>query len=212
VLVPEKGDVVLADIEGGGAVALVRPAKRAVALGFDPLRSDLKFDLATPLLIANVLRWVEPNAFRIAEVHGSSVGTVNAALEPGAGADPKSIKVLVDKAELPFTIANNQIRFFSGSPGVVRVLQDGREQVFSLSLPEVAEADWTVPQAARRGIPGGFGAAVSRDLWQILAAIGALGLLLEWLIFGRRKTVQGPAIAPGSDSAPSGPAEWRKAS
>ncbi len=207
VLAPAKGDVVLADVEGGGAIALVRPDRKAVALGFDPLRGDLKFDLSTPLLVANVLRWVEPNAFRIAEVHGSSVGTVNAALEGGSGADPKSIRVLADKNELPFTVAGNQIRFFSGAPGVVRVLQGGREQVYSLSLPEVADADWTVPQAVRRGVPSGFGAAVSRDLWQILATVGALGLLAEWLLFGRHRGRQGPAAASAIPAE-----EWRKAS
>jgi len=210
VLVPGKQDIVLADVEGGGPIALVRPETHAVALGFSPMRGDLRFDLATPLLLANVLRWVEPNAFRLAEVHGSSVGTVNAALEPGAAADPKSIRVLVDKNELPFTIANNQIRFFSGSPGVVRVLQGNREQVYSLSLPEVADADWTVPQAVRRGLPGGFAEAVSRDLWQILAVLGALGLLAEWLFFGRNRLAQGPVA--GSATRPSGDAEWRQAS
>jgi len=197
ILAQGKGDIVLATIEGG-PVALVRPASHAVAFGFHPVRNELKFELTTPLLIANVLRWMQPEAFRIAEVHGGSVGAVTANLD--SAPDPKDLKVLIDKEELPYTVSGNSVRFFSGAPGVVRVLSGNREQVYSLSLPEIGETTWTAPQSARRGIPGGFGQAVTRDLWQILAILGALGLLADWLIFGNRRSV---SLRPASASAAS---------
>ena len=48
------------------------------------------------------------------------------------------------------------------------------------------ESKWEVPPGVRRGIPAfretiGF----SRDLWQALAMLGGVGLLVEWLLFGR---------------------------
>ncbi|MBC7925488.1 MAG: VWA domain-containing protein [Bryobacteraceae bacterium] len=210
VLIPAAGDIVLADA-GGSAVALVRPETKAVVLGFHPIRSDLRFDLTTPLLMANVLRWMQPDAFRIEEVHGISVGTITALLDTGAAGqvDPKNVRVLADKRDLPFTVEGNTVRFFSAVPGVVRVLNGDREQVYSLSLPEVADADWAVPQSVRKGIPPDVAAAVSRDLWQLLAIAGALGLLAEWLIFGRRRLVH--ASAQGS-TATVAASEWRKAS
>ncbi len=208
ILAPARNDIVLADVEGS-AIVVVRPEKHWVALGFDPVASDLKFDLSTPLLMANILRWVQSDAFRVAEVHGTPVGTVTATLEPGTAADPSQIRVLIDKQELPYTIVNNTVRFFAGSPGVVRVLAGDREQVFSLSLPEVGESDWSIPAGVRRGLPNGFGQAISRDLWQILAIIGAAGLVIEWLWFGRRRTMTGHV--PSTVAASSGP-EWRKAS
>ena len=30
-------------------------------MGFHPGRSDLRFDIVTPLLLANILRWFEPD-------------------------------------------------------------------------------------------------------------------------------------------------------
>jgi len=206
ILAPARNDVVLAEVDGG-PVALVRPDKKWMALGFNPVAPDLKYDLTTPLLMANILRWVQPDAFRVAEVHGTRVGSVTAVLEPGTVADPKQIRVLLDKRELPFTVVNNTVRFFAGSPGVVRVLTGDREQVFSLSLPEVGETEWTVPSSVRQGIPAGFGQAISRDLWQFLAAAGALGLIAEWLMFGRRRQLAGSPAATATQTP-----EWRKAS
>ena len=37
----------------------------------------MKYELATPLLIANILRWMAPETFRRWEVQAGTVGTVN---------------------------------------------------------------------------------------------------------------------------------------
>jgi hypothetical protein len=87
--------------------------------------------------------------------------------------------------QLPFTVRGKVLRFFAGAPGTVRVLTDHREQVYSLTLPEIGERVWEAPKSAKRGMPGHFDEAVSRDIWQWLAILGGLGLLAEWLIYGR---------------------------
>jgi hypothetical protein len=79
------------------------------------------------------------------------------------------------------------VRFFAGAPQTVRIISNGREQVHSLSLPEVATATWEPPRSAFRGVPGSIERAVSRDLWQYLAALGAIGLIAEWLLYGRAR-------------------------
>lgn len=192
VLTPAQDDVTVATVPAG-AVALLRPGKRSVALGFHPGRGDVRFNLTTPLLFANVLRWMHPEAFRGSELHAGTVGTVTLPLD--SGTDPAQIKVLHDSAELPFTLQNGTLRFYAGAPGIVRVLANGREQVFSLSLPEVADRAWTPPANVRTGVPGAFERAFSRDLWQILAILGALGLAIEWWLFGRRRM-----LAPATDN------------
>jgi len=206
ILSPAKGDIPIGEVEGG-PVALVRPDKRSVALGFNPGETDLKFDLTTPLLLANILRWMEPDVFRTAEVHGISVGAVRVAMDSMREAD--SIRVLEDGQEIPYTVRGDSLRFFSGAPGVVRVVTGDREQVYSLSLPEVADQQWTAPGSAKRGVPSVFAQAVSRDLWRILAVAGTLGLLTEWLIYGRRRLMSARASEELS-AATTG--NWRKAS
>lgn len=179
------GDLPIADC-ATGPVILARPGRhKTVALGFHPGRSAMRFELATPLVFANVLGWMAPEVFRRWELNGGSVGTVTAPLEAGTGA--AAIRVL-DGGEraLPFTVRDNTLRFFTASPGVVRVMAGDREAVYSLTLPEVAETRWESPAGTLRGVPrpGGTGPA-SRDLWQVLALAGAAGLFAEWLLFGR---------------------------
>jgi hypothetical protein len=200
------GDLPIAEVEGG-PVIMARPQSRMLALGFHPGSNDTRFDVATPLLMANILRWFEPAVFRSWELHGGSIGSVTVSLD--AGVKNEDIKVLGERGTpLPFTVQGRSLRFFAGVPGDIRVLTGGSERVHSLSLPEVGDKIWEPPKSARRGIPSGLAQAFSRDIWQILAVLGGVGLVLEWLLYGRKRHVTIPAPAGSSESA----APWRKAS
>lgn len=192
------GDIPVADVDAG-PVILARPGRpdqpRLVVLGFHPFRTALKYDLATPLLFANILRWMSPEIFRRWEVYAGSPGAVTVDLDENTG--PGSIRVVTEKGTpLPYTVENGSLRFFAGAPGTVRVLTGDREMVYSLTLPDVAEAVWKPPANVRRGVPHGFAqAAQPAELWPWLALLGALGLLTDWLLFGRARSFRLP---PGS--------------
>jgi hypothetical protein len=180
-------------------------------MGFEPLRSSMKYELATPLLIANILRWMAPETFRRWEVQAGSVGTVNVALEKNT--DPAGVRVLTeDQKALPFTIEGNSLRFFAGAPGTVRVLTGDREAVYSLTLPDVGDTAWKPPANVRHGIPrpSEAGSPVT-DLWPWLAALGGLGLLVDWLLFGRSRAFRLRAVRMAARAVLGG-AAWRKAS
>jgi hypothetical protein len=179
-----SGDIPIAEVEAG-PVVVARPASKAVVLGFHPGRSDLRFDIVTPLLLANIFRWFEPAVFRTYDLHGGSAGTVTATLDNDA--DLANVQVLGENEQLPFTLDGRTVRFFAGAPQTVRILSSGREQVHSLSLPEVAATTWEAPQSTVRGLPGAIERAVSRDLWRYLAVLGTVGLLAEWLLYGRAR-------------------------
>jgi hypothetical protein len=75
-----------------------------------------------------------------------------------------------------------------------------------LTLPQPGDVLWQ-PARAKQGLPGRpVPEPASRDLWPWLAAAGALGLLADWLLFGRR------GVARISSAQPSGRKLWRKAS
>lgn len=169
-----------------GPVILARPGKpKIVVLGFHPALSPMRYALSTPLLYANLLRWMAPEIFRRWELTAGSVGTVKVALD--ADAQPAGLRVLRDDGNpAPFTLRGRTLEFFSGTPGVVRVLAGDREYVYSLTLPQLWESKWEVPPETRRGIPR-F-AAPSRealDMWQWLALAGGAAFLAEWILFGR---------------------------
>jgi hypothetical protein len=211
ILTPAKDDIVVAET-GEGALIVARPGSpKIVAIGFEPERSSMKYELATPLLVANILRWMAPEIFRRWEVQAGTVGTVNVALDKGT--DPASVRVLTENQKpLPFTIEGNNLRFFSGAPGTVRVLVGDRELVYSLNLPDVAEAAWRPPQSVRRGIPRASEQSISAtDLWPWLALLGGLGLLIDWLWFGRSRAFRLRASRMVA-RATWRKAAWRKAS
>lgn len=190
-------DLKIAEVEEG-AVMVARPGKpKIVALGFHPALSAMRYELATPLLFANLLRWMAPEIFRRWELTAGSVGTVKAELDPDV--QPGDVRVVrEDGNPAPFTLRGQSLEFFSGTPGTVRVLAGDREYVYSLTLPQLWESRWNVPAETRRGIPR-FAAPLraAADLWPWLALAGGAGILAEWILFGRfRRRVAGVARRP----------------
>lgn len=180
---PAATDVVVAESENG-PVAVARDGDtKTLVLGFHPVRSEMRYQLATPLLFANALRWMSPETFRRWELNAGSVGTVNVTLDSEHG----TVKVLNEAGDpLPHTRHGRSLRFFAGSPGTVRVVTASGESVYSLVLPELAEEKWAAPGNMRRGLPAFSGFTPKFvELWPWLASAGLLVLLIEWYLFGR---------------------------
>lgn len=169
-----------------GPVIVARPGQpKIVVLGFHPALSPMRYELSTPLLYANLLRWMAPEIFRRWELTAGSAGTVKVSLDPDVR--PAGVRVLrEDGSPAPFTLRGPSLEFFSGAAGTVRVLAGDREYVYSLTLPQLWESIWDVPPDTRRGIPR-FATPLreATDLWQWLAVAGGAGLLAEWILFGR---------------------------
>jgi hypothetical protein len=91
-----------------------------------------------------------------------------------------------DGSALPFVLRDRALHFFSGSPGVVRVVAGDREYVYSQTLPELWDTKWEPPAEVRRGIPRAQPLAPGAgNLWPWLALLGGVGLAAEWFLFGR---------------------------
>lgn len=198
-------DIPIAESASGALIA-ARPGKpKSVVFGFHPVLSPMKYELTTPLLFANILHWMAPDIFTTYELNAGSVGTVNVPLETQT--DPALIQVTTDaNRSLPFTVEGRTLRFFSGSPGIVRVSTGDRELVYSLTLPQAGDVVWK-PTGARAGIPRASDLRPSsHDIWHSLAVLGAIVLFLDWWLFGRTLRVRLLA-KPTTASFP-----WRKAS
>ncbi len=202
---PAPGDIVVARSEAGPLIVARPGTPKIVVLGFHPVRSGMKYQLTTPLLFANIIRWMAPDAFRSWELTAGTVGTVDVELD--SEVDPSSVRVQTEEGRsLPFTVEGKNLRFFTGAPGVVRVLTGDRELVYSLTLPQPGDTVWK-PSNVKLGLPprSPLGPS-SRDLWHWLALAGALGLLADWILYGRidrrLRATKGAPLDSG----------WRKAS
>lgn len=171
----EKGPVLVARDDG---------KSRVVVIGFNPFAGSMRYELTTPLLLANILRWMSPGVFRDLDVGTQSAGTVSAPLP--VGVDRNSVQVLTDSGRvLPFNVRDRAVQFFVGEPARARVLAGNSERVFSLTLPELWDAKWTPPPDARKGIPAWTETLRrSQILWPWLAGLGTALLLAEWIIYG----------------------------
>jgi len=203
-----KGDIPVADAQNGSLVAARDGQRKLAVIGFHPGKGTMKYQLATPLLLANLLRWMAPDAFRRWEVQAAGVGTIDVPIEKGTNIS--NVHVVDETGKLlPFTITGDTLQFFSGSQGTVRVLIGDREMVYSLALPDVAEATWKPPANVRRGIPrGSTGAGSNPAIWPWLAAFGGLGLAVDWFLYGRSRASRQRLSAAAAPTT----SQWRKAS
>jgi hypothetical protein len=179
------GDARLGEVEAGPVIVARAADRKMVVFGFHPAISGMRYELVTPLLFANLLRWYAPETFRRWELTGGSVGAIKLDMEKDAA--PGAVKVTAeDGSALPFVMRDRSLHFFSGAPGVVRVTTGDREYIYSLTLPQLGEVKWQPPADIRRGIPRSVPVpSAAHDLWPWLAVAGGCGLLLEWFLFGR---------------------------
>jgi hypothetical protein len=189
-------DVKIGEIESGAVIVAREGKPKTVVLGFHPALSAIRYELATPLLFANILRWVAPQIFRRWELSAGSVGTVKVALDPDV--KPSDVRVLQEDGKpAPFTLRDRTVHFFAGAQGTMRVLAGDREYVYSLTLPQLWESRWEPPGDVRRGIPKlRVAASDYTELWHWLALLGAAGLIAEWVLYGRLSRGVARAVKP----------------
>jgi len=137
-------DARIGEVEAGPVIVARAGKPKIVVFGFHPELSAMRYELATPLLFANALRWISPEVFRRREIVAGAAGTVELKLDEDVA--PAEIKVATEQgrasAPLPYTLREGELRFFAGAPGKVRVQAGDREYVYSLTLPEAGDEQW----------------------------------------------------------------------
>ncbi len=201
------GTIRLAESDSGPiVVARDSSAGRMVAIGFDPFAGAMRYQLTTPLLIGNALRWIAPRSFRDTDVTTESAGAISAPLPASAGSS--GVQVLSESGSvLPFDVHARSVDFFAGESSRVRVISGGAERVYSLTLPEMWDAKWAAPPGALHGIPR-WTESIHRvpRLWPFLAILGAALLMAEWFLFGRATSSRLRVLRPAAEPASGGKA------
>lgn len=188
-----EGDMVLANT-AAGPVVIARDAKadrgKRAVIGFDPLNGRTRFEVTTPLLFANLLRWSLPNVFQALELSAERIGSVTVPLEAGERVD--RIRILDPQGvPFPFLATRKSVELFASGPQVLQVIAENRRRSISVVLPDVAAFPWTPPSSAAVGLPAPARLTPGAvDLWRWLALLGALGLFAEWMLFGRQRRLK----------------------
>lgn len=182
------GDLIAGTIREG-PVVVARPASarhaKLAMVGFDPLSTDLRFQVTTPLLLGGLTRWLSPETFQPADITADRVGAVTVGLDPGENTERFQVRDEAG-APIPFTARDHALQLFTARPGIVKITSEDHNRILSLTLPDIADVKWTPPAQAARGLPPVIDFLPSAvDLWKWLALVAAAGLVLEWVLYGR---------------------------
>ena len=186
-----EGDTAIATLPEGPVVVARndRSGGRAIFVGYDVLSGASRTDLTTPLLFANILAWLAPEAFRTESFGAEQVGAASLRLEAGEKAEALRITDETGTA-VPFSASGGSIQLFVEHPRLLRLNFGNHSRSVSLTLPNVSGNQWTPPSSVRTGVPQTSRLAPSSaSLWKWLAVSGGLGLLLEWILFGRTRRI-----------------------
>ncbi len=199
-----EGDVPVATTVDG-PVIVARPAnashQKFAVLGFDPLAGSLRYEVTTPLLFANLIRWLAPESFHVTELTANHVGEASVSLDRTEQAENR-IRV-TDEAgwSIPFTLHHSTIQLFSSRPGIIHVNTGSHERILSLTLPDVGSELWNPGKQAATGLPAiAPGLPAAADLWKWLAILGGFGLLVEYYLYGRRRAIIWKPSNPAASS------------
>ncbi len=190
------GDEIFAAV-GGQALALARPeSPPQVAWGFQPLASEMRFEVATPLLFANTFRWLVANTAIPEELSIGSTGPVLlTGLDDREGEAPRVVDARGNA--LPVSRATDGWRFFAGSSGVYQVRQGQTERMVSLTLPQAPKSFWEpAPEQMMTALPASSGAEPPARWWIWLAAFGLICLVADAILFDRRGEGEGTRAIP----------------
>src|SRR5262249_9672420 len=82
-----SGDTRIGEVSAGPVIVAREGKPKIAALGFPPALTGMRYELATPLLFANLLRWMSPETFRRSETAAGSVGAVKLVMDqpPASG-------------------------------------------------------------------------------------------------------------------------------
>lgn len=179
--------------------------RRVVSINFDPTSSELPQRLAFPILVANVLQYLQPTGLPSSTQPGTIV-----AIQPVAGASQIVVRMPSGKAQA-FESRNAAIRFAQtdvvgryvvtqwGDPATK---PDGSkadaplldQQTFVVDATDELASDVRPHADAIKGAtnvaqPGEVAPGVRQEVWPYLAALAFAALCFEWWYYSRRRTL-----------------------
>lgn len=220
ILEAAPGDIVIAECEEGPVIVARSDAgRKEVVFGFHPAEGELQNQLLAPLVFANTIAWMVPEAFRASEVAAQSPGLVE--LDIGEESEENVSVTSSENADLPWVLRDGRLRFYAGSPGTVTVRTPSLETQLALNLPRRPGGFWEPPQGALRGVPRPVSrvSAATAILWPWLALAGLACLIVEWKLYGRAsragvaplsRTTERPAAPIGGVSMTEQPGRTRE--
>jgi len=159
---------------------------RAVMLGFDITRSDLPLKVAFPVMMSNIINWLNPNKLNFST------------LQARAG-EPFSIQVERDTTEISvrtpdgtwtaYPVTERPLLYENTKQvGMYTILENKKSRYFTVNLVDEAESDIMVPPLDMSSYVATLTTnaeqiATKQHLWTWFLLTGVGFLLIEWYVW-----------------------------
>jgi len=161
---------------------------RAITMGFDITRSDLPIKIAYPVLMSNIINWLNPHKLAFSSMHTRSGDPINLYLQPqtellsvrGPRQDWEKIKVETN----PFAYTHTKM------VGIYTYIENKKRKYFTVNLLDEIESDIRTPKSdsyaeAVNIEPKSEEVAIGRSLWGVFIILALTVLVLEWMVWLR---------------------------
>jgi Ca-activated chloride channel family protein len=167
---------------------------KAVFLGFDLTKSDLPLKVAFPVMMSNIMNWLNPNKLNFSALQTKAGDPYQIYLRP----ETKEIftRAPNEKAEKhevtsnPFTYTNTK------KVGIYTITENKKRLYFTVNLVDESESDITVPDLATLAKPSSMTPATSlrtgvtrervatqQPVWSWFLLCGLAILMVEWYVW-----------------------------
>jgi hypothetical protein len=182
-----------------GPIVVLRSARggepRRAMLGFDPVDDKVRYEVTTPLLFINLVRWLTAGSIAPTEIAVQRAGAAQIDLTQGETLDDAGIPGIA------FSDRDPHVHLYAAHPLDLRFFHQGRKQELAIALPEIAEKQWRPAnsQLADLAPPAVF-RIQNGSWWRWFILLGLAVMVLEWSLFGKRSFPQQKTTTSGARS------------
>ncbi len=183
------GKTLVETIGGPVLYALEEPRRKIVFAGFDLFKSDLPLRVAFPLILSNILRWLHPAGLDSMTLQREAGQPILLPLEHGV----TSATVTTPSGRAVEARVVRGLASFSetGEAGIYTLTTTRGEARIAVNLASAEESDLAprpLPAPARSEGSAGPKAPVQREIWPLFVFLAAALLLLDGLLYWRRRS------------------------
>ena len=158
-------------------------ALRAVLLSFDITRSDLPLKVAFPVMMSNILNWLNPHKLEFSTLQAQAGEPFDIYLSPQT--DTFYTRAPYEKWQKQHAAGNPFKYADTRRVGIYTISENNRQRYFTVNLCDESESDIeprAMAPASERPAAASVSEqiAVQRPLWAALILAGCLLLIVEW--------------------------------
>ena len=181
---------VIRSIQSGLMYTYQKGGLRAVHLSFDPTQSNLPLKIAFPVMISNIMNWLNPHKLQFSSLQTRAGEPFDIYLDPQT--DTFYTRAPLEKWQ-KHEASTNPFRYtHTGTVGIYTISENDKQRNFTVNLADEAESNIASPTREKSFYQPEHSVAseeisVQQPLWTVFLLLGCMLLIVEWYIWLKLK-------------------------